>query len=77
MPSSWRTAASFFHEFLHFTGVKIDPKFHNNPDPKTIVEVDSVYACHLTVFPQLAPLVDVDLSRMPAARNRCALASVE
>lgn len=77
MDNSWRTYASFFHEFLHFANVKIDTNYHNNPDPKNIVEVDSVYACHLAVFPELAPLVQLEPSRIAVARATCAKAEFD
>ena len=71
-----QTVASFFHEFLHFVGVKVDFNYHNNPDLRNFVEVDSVYACHLAVFPELAVLENLDPSRISTARTQCSSASI-
>lgn len=74
---NWRTVANFFHEYLHFAGVKIDIEYHNKPDAKNILEVDPVYACHFAVFTDLFPLIPLDPARIPAARAECATAEVE
>jgi hypothetical protein len=76
--NDWTTYAYFFHEFLHFVGVRIDPVYHANPDYQNFVEVDSVYACTYSVFPEMARgALLIDLNRLPPARAKCALAETE
>ena len=72
--ADWRTPASFFHEFLHFAGVKVDYDSHNN-QTNLDVKKDHVYGCHFAVFPQVVPkewqAVITD------SQKSCAMAEVE
>lgn len=73
----WKTPASFFHEFLHFAGVRIDLAYHAAPKMENVVEVDNVYACHVAVFPKILEYPKLGSSRLGAAISRCAQADFE
>ncbi|MBX2986458.1 MAG: hypothetical protein KF802_01045 [Bdellovibrionaceae bacterium] len=70
-----RTPASFFHEFLHFVGVKVDYDAHNSSANLNIKE-DHVYGCHFAVFPQVLPKEWQDLA-LKEAPESCSKAEFE
>lgn len=63
--SHLKHVAIFFHEFLHFLKFPIDRERHNSTGygslGKTISQ-DSVYACHLSVFPELLKSIKESVS---------------
>jgi hypothetical protein len=65
-----RTQATIFHEFLHFLDIPIDEDAHNDPS-SPLPELDPVYACHVTGYPEEAERILGDVERYPQAVRTC------
>lgn len=68
------TGGNFFHEFLHHAGLD-----HTIEEPKTDEEVvmDPVYSCHITAFPNVPGIADLDRSLLPVAAKNCSKITVD
>lgn len=72
-----RVVANIFHEFLHFVGVKIDLEQHRNFSRTRNFAADSVYGCHIFLFPKVLFLEKDEAEILSAAKKGCALAKVD